>query len=317
MAYHQITSEERYWISALRMQGMNQAEIARALGRHRSSISREFKRNSSGWDGGYRPFVASHRARARLSRSRRRSHFGNDAFRIVDRLLAQKWSPEQIAGYLRETDALSISYETIYRHVWRNRHNGGSLHRYLRCAVKQRRKRHNSRDSRGRLAGKRHISERPASIETRRRIGHWEIDTVVGASDKDCVVTLVERKTGYAFIGKLADRSMHGMSRRIRMLMRRAANQFKTITADNGTEFHDFASVEAENGVQFYFATPYHSWERGSNENFNGLLRQYLPKRTSMAGLTQQRCDAIARQLNSRPRKRLRYRTPEECFNEC
>ena len=317
MAYHQITSEERYWISALRMQGMNQAEIARALGRHRSSISREFQRNSSGWDGGYRPFVAAHRARARLSRSRKHSHFGDDAFRIVDRLLARKWSPEQVAGHLRETNVLSISHETIYRHVWRNRHTGGNLHRHLRCAVKQRRKRHNSHDSRGRLAGKRHISERPASVEARRGVGHWEIDTVVGANTKDCVVTIVERKTGYAFIGNLADRSMHGMSHRVEMLVHRAADRFKTITADNGTEFHDYASVEAATGVRFYFATPYHSWERGSNENFNGLLRQYLPKRTSMAGLTQQRCDAIARQLNSRPRKRLRYRTPEECFNEC
>jgi len=317
MAYHQITSEERYWISALRMQGLNQAQIARALGRHRSSISREFKRNSSGWDSGYRPFVASHRARARLSRSRRRTHFSDDDFRLVDRLLARKWSPEQIAGHLHETNELSISHETIYRHIWLNRHNGGNLHRHLRCAVKQRRKRHNSRDSRGRLAGKRHISERPASIETRRRVGHWEIDTVVGASTKDCVVTLVERKTGYALIGKLADRSMNGMSRRIRMLVHRAADRFKTITADNGTEFHDYASVEAATGVRFYFATPYHSWERGSNENFNGLLRQYLPKRTSMAHLTQQHCDAIANQLNSRPRKRLGFRTPEECFHEC
>ena len=317
MAYHQITSEERYRISALRMQGMNQAQIGRALGRHRSSISRELRRNSSEWDGGYRPFVASHRARARLSRSRRRSHFNQEAFRMVNRLLARQWSPDQISGYLRETNVLSISHETIYRHVWNDRHSGGDLHRHLRCAVKLRRKRHNSRDSRGRLAGKRHISERPASVEKRRRIGHWEIDTVVGATAKDCVVTLVERKTGYALVGKLADRSMRGMSRRIRMLMRRAPDRFKTITADNGTEFHDYAAVEAATGVLFYFATPYHSWERGCNENFNGLLRQYLPKRTSMAGLTQRDCDAIADKLNSRPRKRLGYLTPKECFNEC
>jgi IS30 family transposase len=317
MAYHQITSDERYWISALRMQGLNQAQIARALGRHRSSISREFKRNSSGWDSGYRPFVASHRAGARLSCARRRSHFSTDELRTVDRLLARKWSPEQIAGYLREANVLSISHETIYRRIWLDRHRGGNLFRHLRCAVKQRRKRHNSRDSRGRLAGKRHISERPTSVESRRRIGHWEIDTVIGAGEKDCVVTLVERKTGYAFIGKLEDRGMHGMSRRTRMLIRRATGRFNTITADNGTEFHDYASIEAATGVRFYFATPYHSWERGSNENFNGLLRQYLPKRTSMAHVTQKHCDAIAKQLNSRPRKRLGYRTPEECFNVC
>ena len=314
MRYRQITSDERYWISALKRQGMNQAEIARNIGRHRSSISRELRRNSGRWDGGYRPFVASERARARLSRSRKRSHFSRQDFQIVEELLKRQWSPDQISCHLNREGLLSISHETIYRHVWRDRHNGGGLYRHLRCAVKMRRKRHNSNDSRGRLPGKRHISERPASVEARRRIGHWEIDTVVGANSKDCVVTLVERKTGYAFIGKLADRSMHEMSRRVRMLMRRAADRFKTITADNGTEFHGYASVEAATGVRFYFATPYHSWERGSNENFNGLLRQYLPKRTSMTQINQRRCDAIAKKLNSRPRKRLGYRTPEECF---
>ena len=139
---------------------------------------------------------------------------------------------------------------------------------------------------------------------------------MVGGGAKDCVATLVERKTGYALLGKLADRSKTGMSRRLRMLMRRAPAQFKTITSDNGTEFHDYASVEKATGVAFYFATPYHSWERGSNENFNGLLRQYLPKRTNQAGLTQRHCDFIAHALNTRPRKRLGYRTPEECFYE-
>ena len=235
----------------------------------------------------------------------------------MEALLKRKWSPEQISGHLHREGFLSISHETIYRHVWRDRHLGGVLHRHLRCAVKRRRKRYNRNDSRGRLAGKRHISERPATVETRRRVGHWEIDTVIGATTKDCVVTLVERKTGYAFVGKLADRSMHEMSRRVRMLMRRADDRFETITADNGTEFHDYATIEEATGIRFYFVTPYHSWERGSNENFNGLLRQYLPKRSSMAHVTQRQCDAIASKLNSRPRKRLGYRTPEECFNEC
>ena len=154
----------------------------------------------------------------------------------------------------------------------------------------------------------------PALVETRRQVGHWEIDTVVGANTKDCVVTLVERKTGYAFVGKLADRSMHEMSRRVRMLVQRASHRFKTITADNGTEFHDYPSTEVATGIRFYFATPYHSWERGTHENFNGLLRQYLPKRSSMARLTQRHCDQIAQKLNNRPRKRLDYLTPEECL---
>lgn len=314
MEYRQITSEERYMISALKQQGLNQSEVARALGRHRSTISRELRRNRSAWDRCYRPFVASHRTRARRSRSRRNSQFTGDDFRIVNQCLRKKWSPEQISGRLRQDGTLWISHETIYRHVWKDKAAGGGLYKHLRCATKKRRKRHNSYDSRGRLAGKRHISERPSSVETRATIGHWEIDTVVGAKSKDCVATLVERKTGFAMLGKLADRSKLGMSRRARSLIRREPTQFQTITADNGTEFHDYESVEHATGVKFYFATPYHSWERGTNENLNGLLRQYLPKRSNLAGLTQRHCDAIATQLNTRPRKRLGYRTPEECF---
>lgn len=314
MKYRQITSEERYIIATLRQEGFNQSEIARALGRHRSSISREIRRNRSSFDRCYRPFVASHRARARLSRSRRNSRFTAEDFRVVERLLRRKWSPEQISGRLRSDKTLSISHETIYIHIWDDKATGGQLHKHLRCAVKKRRKRHNSYDSRGRLAGKRHISQRPRWVEQRKSIGHWEVDTVVGVGSKDCVATLVERKTGFTLLGKLRDRCKLSMSKRLRSLIRREQACFKTITADNGTEFHDYESVEDTVGVRFYFATPYHSWERGTNENLNGLLRQYLPKRASLAGLTQRQCDAIARQLNTRPRKRLGYRTPEECF---
>ncbi len=315
MEYCQITSEERYMISALKQQGFNQSKIARALGRHRSSISRELHRNRSVWDGGYRPFVASAKTRARRSRSRRNSYFTAREFRVVAKHLKKLWSPEQISGRLRKDRTLAISHETIYRHVWRDKAAGGHLYKYLRCATKIRRKRHNSYDSRGRLAGKRHISERPESVERRSRVGHWEVDTVIGAGAKDCVTTLVERKTGFTMVGKLSDRSKLGMSSRLNFLVKRHPKRCKTITSDNGTEFHDYTSVERCTGVKFYFATPYHSWERGTNENLNGLLRQYLPKRTSMAGLTQRGCDAIARHLNDRPRKRLGYRTPEEVFN--
>jgi len=314
MAYRQLSSEERYTIAALRHERMNQSEIAVRVGRHRSTISRELRRNAARYDGGYRAHGAIERSSARRSRSRRNQHFTRQELALVERKLREGWSPEQIAGRLKLSGELSISHETIYVHVWRDKKRGGALHRLLRQSPKLRRKRHNSYDSRGRLAGKRHISERPASVESKRRVGHWEVDTVVGAGSKDCVATLVERKTGYSMIGKLADRSMYGMSKRLKMLIRRFPKRCKTITSDNGTEFHDYASVEDAMGVKFYFATPYHSWERGCNENFNGLLRQYLPKRTCQAHVTQQYCDDIAKRLNTRPRKRLGYRTPEECF---
>ena len=315
MTYRQLSPEERYMLAALRRQGLNQSQIARALGRHRSTVCRELRRNSTRADGRYRAFTAQERTQGRRSRSRRNRRFKAEDFALVDELLRRQWSPEQVAGHLRRTDQLLISHETIYRHVWRDKRAGGLLHTHLRGARKKRRKRYGAYDSRGRLAGKRLISERPAEIESRESVGHWEADTVIGTGSKDCVVTLVERKSGLVLIGKLKDRTAESLSQRVVRLIG-GAGRVETVTADNGTEFHGYGRIEQSTGVVFYFARPYHSWERGSNENANGLVRQYLPKGTSMAGLSQHQCNAIARRLNTRPRKRLGFRTPLECFNE-
>jgi transposase, IS30 family len=302
-------------LASLRRQGWNQAEIARSLGRHRSTVCREVRRNSTRADGHYRAFTAQERTNGRRSRSRRNRRFSAEDFALVEGLLRRQWSPEQVAGHLRRTGQLAISHETIYRHVWRDKKRGGLLYTHLRGARKRRRKRYGAYDSRGRLAGKRMIAERPTEVEARSHVGHWEADTVMGAGTKDCVATLVERKTGLVLIGKLADRTARALSRRLTRLIR-GAGRVETVTADNGTEFHDYPRVERLTGAAFYFARPYHSWERGSNENANGLIRQYLPRGMSMAGLSQQQCNAIARKLNTRPRKRLGFRTPLECFNE-
>jgi IS30 family transposase len=301
-------------ISALRKQGLNQAQIARQLERSPSTISRELRRNLCN-DGHYRPSKADSRTRGRRSRSRRNAQFNASHFAIVHHYLRQRWSPEQIAGYLRRHRILRISHETIYRHIWTDKAAGGDLHRHLRGASKQRRKRYRAYDRRGRLAGKRHIAERPSVVETRNTIGHWEIDTVMGHGSKDCIVSLVERKTGYLVIGKLKDRTKESLNRCVIPFIDAFGYHIETITADNGTEFHGYQDIENATGVPFYFATPHHSWERGTNENTNGLIRQYLPKRTSMSNLTQQQCNAIAQQLNTRPRKRHGYRTPEELFD--
>lgn len=314
MKYRQLTSEERYLISAFRTEGHSQAQIAARLSRAASTISRELARNRCPADGRYRPSKAHDRARWRRSRSRRNQRFDRQDLALVERRIREDWSPEQIAGRLRADGLLSISHETIYRHVWADRARGGDLYRHLRCSPKQRRKRYGAYDSRGRLARKRPISDRPASAETRQRVGHGEIDTVMGQGSRHCIVTVVERKTGFGVIGKLQARTTDELNGRTIQLLRRHAGRFRTMTADNGTEFHAYPKIEQATGVRFYFATPYHSWERGSNENFNGLVRQYLPKRASMANLSQQQCNAIATKLNRRPRKRLGYRTPEECF---
>ena len=311
--YRQITSAERYSLGLLRQRGLAPAAIARFLGRHRSTITRELRRNSR-QDGFYRPGYADARARTRRSHARRNQQFTAADFAVVARYLALRWSPEQIAGYLRRVHGLRISHETIYQHIWADRRQGGTLYTHLRGAQKRRRKRYGRYDSRGRLAGKRSIAERPAIVAARTQPGHWEIDTVQGASDRHCVLSLVERTTGYLVLGKLRAKSTAEVTRRTTQLIARERQPVRTITADNGTEFHDYATIERTTGAQFYFATPHHAWERGTNENTNGLLRQYLPKGQSMAHLTQRDCDRLATILNSRPRKRLGYRTPEECY---
>ncbi len=315
MKYQQLTSEERYIISHLQKQGFNQSEIARQIGRHRSTISRELERNRCrGIDDSYRYFRAQRRTVARRRRSRRNRHYTEQDFSIVRRLLHKQWSPEQIVGIIRRFKLMDrrMSHETIYQYIWRDKAAGGALWQQLRQSSKQRRKRYNAYDSRGRLANKRHISERPASVENRRTRGHWEIDTVMGKISKDCIVTLVERKSGYTLIGKLKDRTTRSLNKRCIKLMHKEPTSFKTITADNGTEFHQYPEIEIATGTPFYFATPHHSWERGTNENTNGLIRQYLPKGQSMKDLTQVQCDRIAQKLNQRPRKRLGFKTPEE-----
>ena len=313
--YTQITAAERYTIARLRQHGYPPAAIARMLGRHRSTIYREIRRNATHHDGGYRSELADSYARTRRSRSRRNQRFSPADWAQVHVRLRELWSPEQIAGRFRGEYRLRISHETIYRHIWADKRGGGTLHTYLRGGRKQCRKRYGQYDSRGRLAGKRSITTRPAIGETRERIGDWEADTIVGPEGtRHCLVSFVERKTGYLVLGKLRARTVAELNRRAIALLRQQPHPVHTLTCDNGTEFHGYAMLEAATRAQVYFATPHHAWERGTNENTNGLVRQYIPKRTSMAHLTQQQCVAIARQLNQRPRKRLGYRTPEECY---
>lgn len=310
----QITLEERYAINAMRKQRYSIRAIAAEIGRAPSTVSRELRRNRRP-SGRYVPSVAHSYAVARRRRSRRNARIGPEVWTAVDRYLRLDWSPEQVSGFLRDERIMHISHEAIYVHVWADKRAGGELWTHLRQATKRRRKRYGAYDSRGRLAGKRHISERPPEVEGRIEIGHWEIDTVMGNEHgRNSVLTMVERATGYLVMGKLERHCAADATARCVELIQREGGRVATITADNGTEFHSYKQIEEATGVEFYFATPHHSWERGTNENTNGLIRQYLPKRTSFAHVTQADCDAIAAKLNSRPRKRLGYRTPEECY---
>jgi IS30 family transposase len=284
--------------------------IAQELGRSVSTISREVSRNATRYDGAYRPSRAQEYAQGRRKRCRRWTLFKPDDWLYISALLRKKWSPEQIAATLKLRGELDISYRTIYRQILRDKAQGGTLWKHTRIISKFGRKRYRSIDHRGIQPDKRHISERPKEVEGRRRIGHWEGDTVIGADKHHCVLTLVERKTGFAIVKKLTSRCMAETNEAAVMAISEHRRRFKTITFDNGTEFHDYRVIEMIHPVKCYFATPYHSWERGSNENFNGLLRQYFPKGMCMSTITQADCDEVARQLNMRPRKRLGFRSP-------
>lgn len=300
-------------MAAMRQQGLTSRQIALRLGRHVSTIYRELWRNATAHDGSYRPQKAHSYAVARRARCRRKPQYSAEQLQQVEQLLRRKWSPQQSAAVLRKR-GWRISMQTIYRHVRRDRRRGGELWKHLRIVSKFGRKRYRSHDSRGVLPGKRHISERPRQVELRTRRGHWEGDTVMGSDQRHCVLTLLERKTGYVIIKKLRARTKEQATGAMLQAIAQHRGHFRTITLDNGTEFHGYKVLERFHPVRCYFATPYHSWERGSNENINGLIRQYVPKGSCMRRVTQADCDFIAKELNERPRKRFDYNTPAELF---
>jgi len=314
MLYHQLTQEERYMISSGSALRLGVREIARQINRSPSTVSRELRRNATTSDDRYRAEKAHSYAIARRRRARRGSHFSRPILAEVDRALRRHWSPEQVVGAFKAQGRIVPSHETIYRRIRRDKRRGGTLYRYTRIMSKIGRKRYRSRPARGVLLGKRHISERPAIVESRKQFGHWEADTVMGHGSAHCLLTMVERKSGYTAIRKLNARNKAEATAALRAIISRHPGAFRTITFDNGTEFHDYRLLEEHARLRCYFATPYHSWERGSNENLNGLLRQYLPKRMCLSRLTQARCDEIAAALNNRPRKRHGYKTAMQIY---
>lgn len=297
----------------MRGQYITIGEIARELGRHRSTIYREIRRNRSVHDGKYRATHSVWKASGRKRRCRKKMQFGKEDFAPIEEMVRGELSPEQIVGRRRLEGLAVMSHETIYQWIWADKRKGGSLWKHLRGSRKQRRKRYGAYDSRGRLAGKKMINTRPAAVDRRRRIGDWEIDTMHGKG-KASLVTVVERRTGIVRIGKLGRATKDQTLARTVDLLWEERDRVKTITADNGCEFHNYKDLEEILETQVYFATPHHAWERGTNENTNGLIRQYLPKGKNLIAVTQKQCERIAEKLNNRPRKRHGFRSPNEMY---
>lgn len=316
MGYHQLTYRERYLIARHKSSGESLRAIARMLHRSPSTISRELRRNANRSDGRYRVDKANSYARARRWRSRMGIQFGHDEVGLVHELMEHKWSPQQISGRLRKLGLLSVGTATIYRWVAQDKARGGALWQRTRRLSHRYRKGYRVVDHRGRMRGKRPLSARPSRVNLRQEFGHWEGDTVMGKDGRHCLLTLVERMTRLTRIIKLPARQASEVNRSLTKEMRKGTLKMKSLTLDNGTEFHGFAELERQLGIEVYFAQPYHSWERGTNENTNGLIRQYLPKGMCFKEVTQRQCDAIERELNDRPRKVLGFDTPAEAYSQ-
>jgi IS30 family transposase len=290
--------------------GLSQTAIARIIGVHKSTISREMRRNRG--LRGYRPKQAHRFAEHRRAKAAK-PRISSETWSLVVFLLRDDWSPEQISGWLAKEYRLRVSHESIYLFILKNKRQGGNLHLHLRCR-RQRRKRYGSTNSRGQLVNRVSIEKRPAIVETRSRIGDWELDTIIGKGHKQALVSLTERKSRLTLLSKVKKKSADLVARSVQNLLEPIASQVLTLTSDNGKEFAKHQEISSALQADFYFTHPYSAWERGLNENTNGLVRQYFPKKHDFTTITDNDVRMVMNKLNNRPRKCLGFKTPNEVF---
>lgn len=310
MNYRQLTREQRYQIYALIKGAHNRSQIAVIVGCHKSTISRELRRNHGAH--GYYPNQAQQLA----GRRQRHSHgprIPAETWHLVELLLRQQWSPEQITGRLKLERRRTVSPERIYLYIYADKRRGGSLHRHLRSQKKQR-KRYGGYIRRGQIPNRTGIEQRPAIVASKRRFGDWEGDTIIGARHQGGILSLVERKSKLTRLHKLASKAAAAVRDSSIALLAPLVDRVHTITVDNGKEFCQHEEITAALQAPIYFTHPYAAWERGLNENTNGLIRQYFPKKYDFVRITNADVQRVAELLNNRPRKTLGYRTPNEVF---
>lgn len=312
MAHLQLTDRERYQIEALKREGFSQTEIARSLGRSPSTISRELARNSDAK--GYRGSLAVKRTERRRRGAKKRIKLDSVMCSIIRSLLMDYLSPEQISGRLKLELGVEVSHETIYRYIWEDKRKGGVLYKQLRSQGKRYRKRGSKKDRRGQIVNAVSIDERPQVVDEKSRIGDWEIDTVIGKNHRQAIVTIVERVSKFSVMKKVEYKTAEAVAAATIDLLRPYKDYVLTITADRGKEFAYHEKVASALGCEYYFAHPYSSWERGLNENTNGLLRQFFPKGSRFEEITEREMKRAKGLLNRRPRKTLGYATPTEVF---
>jgi len=308
--YQQLSYEQRCQLSVLNRSGFSQRAIAVSIGVSQSAVSRELARNSG--QRGYRHKQAQDKSRQRRRASKGPTIMVPEVVKLIDSKLELDWSPEQISGWLEKDQKLLISHESIYLHVWRDKKLGGDLYQHLRQQGKKYDKRRNGKSTRGQIINRVSIDERPDIVDQKSRVGDWEIDTVIGKGHSGALVTIVERKTKFTLSSQVMNKSAATVTQATIELLKPYKDLVHTITADSGKEFAYHEQISKALKAKVYFAHPYSSWERGLNENTNGLLRQYFPKSTDFKQVTQGEVRSAVRRLNNRPRKQLNYSTPSE-----
>ena len=310
-----ITIEQRYVIQSLLKLGLQQKEIAIQIGKDKSVVSRELKRNAND-SGLYNAQFAHENARQRALKKAKHRKFTDEVKAYVSALLRDDFSPEQISGIAKKHGIGCVSHETIYQFVWSDKKDKGTLYQHLRNKGRRYRKRGAQKDSRGIIRNRVDISERPAIVDKKERFGDLEIDTVIGKNHRGALLTINDRATGLVWIRKLKGKEANALYLKAVNTLMPFKDRLHTITSDNGKEFacHELISLRLK--VKMYFARPYHSWERGANENLNGLIRQYFPKGCEFEKVTPKQIKVVETKLNNRPRKRFNFDTPLERFHQ-
>ena len=311
-----LTLEQRYTIVAMKKAGCSNKKIAETIGKHESVLSREISRNKDLRSGEYRADLAQRKTDVRKANKR---HYRKLTASMQDSIavfIGKKYSPEQIVGKCEILNEDMVSHETIYKYIWKDKEAGGFLYANLRTQGKKYKSRGQKVDKRGQIVDRRDIKTRPAEVEKRERLGDLEIDTIIGKDHKGAILTINDRATGMLWIKKLEGKDATQLALAAIEILEAYKPYIKTITSDNGKEFSAHKLIAKELKIDFYFAEPYCSWQRGSNENLNKLVRQYIPKKTDFDTISEEFIEKITREINERPRKRYNFKNPIEMFNQ-
>ena len=310
-----LSSEQRYTIAQMKNNGFTRKEICLVIGKDKSVLSRELRRNADQRNGTYKADLAQRKYKQRQLEKPKKRYFTATIRQRVEADLRAYWSPEQIVGLAKRENRTCVSPERIYQHIWADKQKGGDLYTYLRTQGKKYRSRGQSKDKRGQIIGRVGIENRPEVVEKRERLGDLEIDTIIGRNHQGAIVTINDRATGYLKMKKLDTKEAAALQEATIALLAEWKPFLHTITADNGKEFAAHQAISEALEIDFFFAHPYHSWERGANENLNGLIRQFIPKKTDFNQISDVYVQQVEDILNNRPRKRLGYETPKEKLN--